>query len=372
MGKRVVVLLLLLVVRMVVGGVVTGKCRDGQTVRLEGEVERVFHKGSKYVIEVGGFWGGWEEYKEVNKGDRVVLVGRCERSVIDFLLGRIWLTEAEIEVVERGVEEESAWKKYVFWIKERTIGIYKRQLPAKEAGLVAGMMWGEKELLGSEFDERLKQVGVIHIVVASGYNIMILFAILTNTLTYYLKRRWAFWVGVMVSFWYVVLVGWEAPVVRAWLMGIGVVGASVVGRLRKGWWLWLVSGWAMLMVRPVWVQSVSWQLSMVAVGGLLIVEPKLNMWAWKNMWGMNRKLLLRSNLLAILSVQMVISPLLWWYFGRVAWRGVFLNLLILPLVPVVMGLAGLQAGMGLVWEPLGRVAAVLVYSLAHVVVWLVG
>ena len=372
MSKRVFWLGVILLLRMFWGGVRSDKCSVGDKVRLKGEVREVVQKGSKSLIKVGVFWSEFEEYKVVDRGERIVVSGICSRGVIDFLMGRIWLKEAQILAVDKGEQETGGVGKSLFLLRERILEIYKAQLPAEEAGLMAGVVLGEKDLLGSRLYGRLKETGTVHIVVASGYNLMILSVILVKVLTYYVRRKKAVAIALGVSFLYAVMTGWQPPVVRAMIMVSGLLIGESVGRLVKGWWLWFVAGWGMLMVKPELLFSVSFQLSMAAVGGLLIIEPVLVEWVERRVEGGLGKLILKSELVTTVSAQLAVAPLLWWYFGQVQWQGVIYNSIILPLVPVLMGLGGLQAAAGLVWRPLGQLVGWAGYSVAHFIVWVVG
>lgn len=372
MGKRVFWLGVILLIRMFWGGVVSQRCVTGEKVRLKGEVREVIQKGSKSVIVLGEFWSEFDEYKVAKRGERVVVSGICSRGVIDFLVGRIWLKDAVISVIGEGQQEGGGVGKYLFWLKEEILDIYKAQLPSEEAGLVAGVVLGEKDLLGSRLYERLKETGTVHIVVASGYNLMILSVILVKVLTYYVRRKKAVVVALGVSFLYAVMTGWQPPVVRALIMVGGLLIGKTAGRLVKGWWWWFLAGWGMLMIKPELAVSVSFQLSMAAVGGLLVYEPVLSEWAERVFKGGIGKLVLRSEIITTVSAQIAVAPLLWWYFGQVQWQGVIYNTIILPLVPLLMGLGSLQALIGLIWRPLGQLVGWAVYGVAHWIVWVVG
>ncbi len=372
MRKRVFWLGVILLVRLVWSGVVSNRCEIGDKVRLKGEVREVVQKGSKSVIKVGEFRSEFEEYKVAEKGDKVVVSGICSRGVIDFLLGRIWLKDAVISEVVQGQQEVIGVGKYLFLFKEKILDIYKAQLPAEEAGLVAGIVLGEKDLLGSRLYGRLKETGTVHIVVASGYNLMILSVILVRFLTYYVKRKQAVALALGVSFLYAVMTGWQPPVVRAMIMVSGLLIGRSVGRLVKGWWWWFLAGWGMLMVKPELAVSLSFQLSMAAVGGLITIEPVLVEWVERNLKGGMGKLILKSELMTTISAQLAVAPLLWWYFRQVQWQGVIYNSIILPLVPMLMGLGGLQAILGLVWRPWGQLVGWAGYTVAYFIVWVVG
>lgn len=64
-------------------------------------------------------------------------------------------------------------KAAAIWIKQTYLEGLAMALPEPEAGLAGGITAGDKRGLGSELSETFRIVGLIHIVVLSGYNIMV-------------------------------------------------------------------------------------------------------------------------------------------------------------------------------------------------------
>ncbi|MBU1117491.1 ComEC/Rec2 family competence protein, partial [Patescibacteria group bacterium] len=103
-------------------------------------------------------------------------------------------------------------------------------MPTRESGLLMGMVWGEKSGLPKGLYELLINTGLIHIVVVSGANLMIVARSLVETLAKYVGRKSAIIGGGGIVLFYVNLVGWQIPVVRALLfLGIYYL-AQLLGR----------------------------------------------------------------------------------------------------------------------------------------------
>ena len=91
----------------------------------------------------------------------------------------------------------------------------------------------------------------------------------------------------------------------------------------------------MVLFEPLLLLNVSFQLSVAASAGLMIVEPEIN----KRLRDSHEKLaevLSGSGFLTSISTMLMTAPIIWWHFGRLSWIGVVSNILILPLVPVLM------------------------------------
>jgi competence protein ComEC len=150
------------------------------------------------------------------------------------------------------------------------------------------------------------------------------------------KRNIATLVSITAMTFYAVLAGGDPPVVRAvWMAGFLYLG-QLIGRGSVSVWILSLTSWLMLMIDPSLIFSVSFQLSVAASYGLMVVEPwmssKLNKLMGDGLIGLCAK----TGLLTTISTMMMTMPVLWWHFGRMSLIGVLSNSLILPIVPVVM------------------------------------
>lgn len=380
MKKRVLLLIGLLSLRLLPGWVSVLSYQKGREVRVAGEVVKAEQKWTKMVsweasceVRMGRFWFVFKDECRFSQRERLVVIGRTRVNLIDGLLGRIWLDEPKIiSPVSEEKRELKRSKKEEFWTvwREKMTGVYRRLLPEPEAALVGGIVLGEKSNLGADFYQALVDSGTIHIVVASGYNVMIVGGMVLSILTYLWKRKWATGGAIGAMAVYALLAGGEAPVVRAVIMGSLVFGGQVLGRRSFCWWSLFLAAWVMVMIDPFLVEKISFQLTVAASGGLVLLEPRLRRWAEGLNWGW-LKLILKTELVPTLSAQAMTGPIIWWHFQRLSWTAPISNVLVLPLVPLIMLLGGVMLLLGLVWLPLGQVVGWLVYSLAHLLVVIV-
>ena len=366
----------ILVLRLVMGGLMTMKIEKGVFVRVEGEVNKVHQKGSKCIVGVGVFRVKIEGRCEFSQRDKVEVTGKSYQGVTDWLMGRIWLKDGiKMEVLEKGNEEGGWWWMFKNGLeknREKLSLILVRLLPQKEAGLVAGVVLGEKMRLGDEFYQQLIKTGTVHIVVASGYNVMVVGEMVMETGVWLISRTVMVWVSVGAMLVYALMAGGDPPVMRAVIMGGMLLVGKAWGRRSKSGWGLSLAVWLMVMVKPEIVEEVSFQLSVAASLGLMVVEPRLRLWLEGLKLSKGWKWLLRTELLPTVAAQITTTPIIWWYFGRVSWIAPLVNVLVLPLVPMLMAGGGLMLVLGLIWLPLGRVVGWWVYGLAKVMVELIG
>jgi competence protein ComEC len=171
-------------------------------------------------------------------------------------------------------------------------------------------------------------------------------------LTIFLKRRKAFWCSVVVIFLFTILTGASASVVRASLMGLLLLFANGYGRLYNPKNSIILAGGVMIYHNPmVLVFDIGFQLSFLAVVGLLYIYPFLNNRFRKipEFWG------LKELILMTISAQLAVAPLLIYYFNNFSLVSLPTNVLILPVLPIAMFLGFISGLLGMIFLPLGQV-----------------
>jgi competence protein ComEC len=96
----------------------------------------------------------------------------------------------------------------MFVNKDSLMGVIYQNLPPLEAGLLGGMLLGDETGFEKEFWSLLKNSGLVHLVVVSGTNMMLVFGGLVENLAKILGRKKAIGVGFLIALWYLEMVGW--------------------------------------------------------------------------------------------------------------------------------------------------------------------
>lgn len=218
-------------------------------------------------------------------------------------------------------------------IRELVAETVRQSLPEPQASLLLGMMLGVKSGFPSDFYEALRVTGTLHVVVVSGFNITVIVNALGRSLPFLpLKARFLV-ISVVIAF-FVALVGPEAPVIRAAIMGVIALLATVLGRQKAALRAFLIAAAVMLIFNPGWLTDLSFQLSFLATLGLITLLPLFD----RLLPG--RKAPLREDLLTTLAAQIFVWPLIAYRFGQVSLLSPLVNTLVLWTVPIstVLGL----------------------------------
>ena len=223
-------------------------------------------------------------------------------------------------------------------------GRLNKLLPEPEAAFSAGLLIGARRSIPEHITEAFQRTGTSHLVALSGFNITIIINLVMVLAVRTIGRRRAFWVVSLGVLGFVLFVGSQASIVRAGIMGwVAALGAHV-GRPSRAANALLLSAAAMVLVKPViLLDDLSFQLSFASTAGLMLLTPIIEPW----LSFVPSKLGLRESLTATTAATVFTLPLILASFGRFSLVALPVNLLVLPLIPMAMGLSafGLAASL---------------------------
>lgn len=225
-------------------------------------------------------------------------------------------------------------------LRESIAAFIRSGLPEPQASLLLGIILGIKSGFPPDFYEALRVTGTLHVVVVSGFNI----SVITNTLAkalIFIPLRVRIFVTLAFLTAFVLLVGATPPVVRAALMGSIALIGTVFGRQNDALRALLITVIVMLILQPSWAGELSFQLSFLATLGLILAFPLLD----RLVPGRG---FLRSDFLTTISAQILVWPLLAYYFGTVSVLSLLVNALILWTIPIITYIGLVTATIGMV------------------------
>jgi competence protein ComEC len=259
----------------------------------------------------------------------------------------------------------------VYALKERALATLYRIFPDPEASLLAGILLGVETGIPEPVQQAFQATGTSHIIAISGFNITILAGLFSTLFVKLLgKRRRFLAAGLSVAAigLYTILVGAEAAVVRAALMGALALFARQVGRQQDGLnSLGLVAA-LMALANPNLLWDVGFQLSFMATLGLVLYATPFSeafvRLASRRLSSSTAQRLagpVGEYVLITLAAQVTTLPLIAYHFSRISLVAFLVNPLILPAQPPLMILGGLALLVSLVSRPLGQLLAYLAW-----------
>jgi len=238
-------------------------------------------------------------------------------------------------------------------------------LPMPEAGLAAGILLGVTVSLGDTLEQAFRDSGIIHIVVLSGYNMMLVVSFFLFVLAYLLPYRARLLVGLLGVWLFALLVGLSATVTRAAIMASLLLLVRFGGNTHNVLRALFLAGAGMLLINPYLLQyDIGFQLSFMATLALVVyAEPLAQKLTFVPTVGG-----VREFLVATLVTQFLVAPLLLYHMGSLSIVSVLVNVLVLPVVPVAMAAAAGVILLSFVWPGLAGVMALGTYWLLHYII----
>lgn len=256
----------------------------------------------------------------------------------------------------------------IYALKSRSLAVLTRIFPDPEASLLAGILLGVENRIPEDVYQAFRQTGTAHIIVISGFNITILAGLFSTIFGKMLGRWRGAAVSTVVIAIYTILVGAEAAVVRAALMGGLSLYACQLGRRQAGVNSLAFIAAIMAVFSPAILWDVGFQLSFAATLGLVLYAEPFTLWVTRLMarmlpqaWVERAAGWVGEYFLFTIAAQLLTLPITLYYFHNLPLVSLVANPAILPVQPPVMILGGLALVLGLIWLPLGQLVGYLAW-----------
>ena len=223
--------------------------------------------------------------------------------------------------------------------------------------VVAAMTLGDKSQLTKELRETYTVTGAAHVLALSGLHLSIIYTLLS---LFFCRQRWQIvsQVLIVISIWlFVFLVGMSSSVVRSAVMLTVYALLSLGDRNRMSVNTLAFTAIIMLMVHPLSLFDIGFQLSFLAVLSILIWYPVFEGVIPQSFLMSHRLVRWLWSLLAVsCAAQLGTAPLIAYYFGRFSSLFLITNLVVLPFAPLIIYLT---------------LAVLFIPSLAYILVYIV-
>lgn len=324
-----------------------------------------------------------DRLKEFSYGDKISVKGKLnvpDEFVTD--LGRVFdyknylkakgveyiISFAHIETLEPNSGNLIVSK--LLLAKKNFIDSTTKIIPEPAVGLANGLLLGVKSALGDDIETNFRRTGIIHIVVLSGYNVMLVVAFIMFCFSFFLPLRVRLISGMLAIVAFALIVGFSATVVRASIMAVLVLLSQSLGRQYDVMRALLLAGFLMIVINPfLLVYDIGFQLSFMATLGLLLIVPEFEklLAEGSNFFGV------KEFFLATCATQIAVLPLLLYHIGEVSLIAILVNVLVLPFVPLAMLLTFITGVLGFVFPSLaslvGYIATIVLNYILFIADW---
>lgn len=237
-------------------------------------------------------------------------------------------------------------------------------LPEPYASLAGGIVIGGKSGLGTELKDEFIRSGLVHIIVLSGYNVMIVaeWVIAALALTK-LKRRWAAVAGVVALLIFVGIAGATATAIRAAIMALIALYARATGRTYEAGRALLFVVVLMLLWNPLYlVFDPGFGLSITATAGLIWLAPRIEI-----LLAFLKNVFWKDVVATTLAAQIAVLPLLLYETGNLSLVALPANIITTAFVPLAMGFSVIAGFAGMLFSSFAPLFAIMLAFPAYLV-----
>lgn len=208
------------------------------------------------------------------------------------------------------------------------------------AALVSALLTGDKTALTAVEVSAFRDSGASHILALSGLHLGVIYQVIRKVFSLAGNSRAvrlssAFCIAASGLF-YVIMTGASASIVRAYIfILLNEAGRIEPQRKRNGICTLMAALTIQLAIKPGSISSAAFQLSYLAISGLIVLSPYLQSWypgkgVFKKIWDIAA---------ASISCQLFTAPVAFFHFGTFPRHFLITNLIALPLSEAIIVLA---------------------------------
>ena len=258
-------------------------------------------------------------------------------------------------------------------IENYLVGILQNNLPKSQIGLAKALFLGDKSALTSETTTAFSAAGAMHFLAISGLHIGLMIFVLLYVFRVFSRfiSRYQATIFILLFIWfYAYLIGFPPSVVRSVFMFSLITLGSVFSAQSNQVNLLCFSAIILLIINPWYLFDIGFQLSYLAMFGILLTYPKI-----QGFYHFNNKIFryLWNGTALGLSAQIFTIPFCLYYFHQFPNYFALTNLGIIIISGVLISLG---AGLFIFsWSPIlsvgiGFVLSSLLYALVLFIGWI--
>ena len=231
--------------------------------------------------------------------------------------------------------------------REKCYQIVHNALGEEKGGMISAILLGEKREVNPKWKELYQVNGIGHILAISGLHLSFI-----GTLFYSGLRKIGIsckvaggLVGIFLVL-YTIMTGAGVSTLRALLMFVVKIGADITGRVYDLSTSLSVTAAIIISWRPQYFFDAGFLLSFGAVFGIILLKPILEM-----LFSCGKKWM--EPIYFSLAIQLFLLPITLYFFFEVPTYALFLNMIVIPLMPFLLGLAFFGVAISFFWQSFG-------------------
>lgn len=233
--------------------------------------------------------------------------------------------------------------------------------------VASALILGYKDDIDAQLKNAYSSAGAMHVLAVSGLHVGIIFLIFNQLLLFLHKIKYGKYIQgvllILILWIYALLTGLSPSVMRAATMFSFIVGAKMTNRNSNFFNTLAASALTLLLFNPLLIMEVGFQLSYLAVIGIVVIQPLIYNLYYTKSWLLDKIWELTAVSIA---AQIATFPLGLYYFHQFPNYFLLSNLIVIPLAIGILYLGLLVLAL----SPIPVIASFLAKVLDYVILFL--
>lgn len=327
---------------------ITGTVRDDTTRGPSGDQRLQLDTLSVENVSLAGtIWVSTTDQVTIKRSDRITIKGTVSEG---FGTMQASVFRAQLINIIRPEPGDIARV-----IRDRFSQQVQQLVAEPQATLGVSFLVGQRSALSDDIQQLFRDLGLIHLVVASGFHLTIVVRF-SRRLFADRSKYLALLSSLLLIGSFLLLTGFSTSMTRASLVtGLSLL-AWYVGRSIHPVVLLLLVAAATVLINPVFIWGdLAWYLSFSAFGGVIILAPLIHAYFWPSD---KEPGYIRHLLVATLAAQITTFPIIAFTFEQYSPLALLANLVVLPAVPPIMLLTFLTGLISFLIPPIASLLSI--------------
>ena len=230
--------------------------------------------------------------------------------------------------------------RFLTWRHQLLEHFRQQQMDEEAYGVITAMTLGDKTTLSKELKGTYSRVGASHILALSGLHLMIIYGVITLVIGWH-RYHMATQIITVLAIWaFALLTGLSTSVVRSAFMISLYALLSLGYRERMSVNTLAFVAIVLLIINPMAIYDLGFQLSFLAVLGILLIHPLINNLIAANVQQKHRWLSSAWGLVTVsIAAQIATAPLVMYQFGRFSTWFLLSNFIVIPMAWLLLNVA---------------------------------
>jgi len=223
-------------------------------------------------------------------------------------------------------------------LRKNLLDVFQQnQLTGDELSVGAALLLGYTDKLDADIISAYSNTGALHVLSVSGLHVAIVYMVFSWMLFFldkYKRGRIIKAILLILFLWfYAALTGLSPSVLRAATMFSFIIVAKTFNRHTNIYNTLAASAFLLLLINPYLIMEVGFQLSYLAVAGIVYIQPKIHAWFEIDNWLLNQIWTITSVSIA---AQIATFPLGLHYFHQFPNYFLLSNLIVIPISTLIL------------------------------------